>query len=590
MALALCCAHLQGQNVEGQIIASEFGQFIVPATTTGSFQFPPASCQVSGGGKNFAAFTAGVPVKIVDASPSLIEIDTPSSVYINTCVINMATSYTHVPPFYLTSGTGGLQEAIINGPTKQGGANTVILNADWYTQVQPGNPATVIASVHGNSTIGLVDITKTPYNWYQWNGTQYVLVTIGGGLVNSVTATLPLQSSGGANPNISCPSGCTPAYGWVNGLASTQLSTDTLITLQNSVTGYPALNTFYIGNEWETCTAVNTGTNQLTGCARGVSLTTPASHSLVGDTVLSVDVPFGNGTQFPAGGVFGAPTSSIIPQILGVNCGTPAPYNDSGALTAFQVNCGSSATWIDTAGRIHQAALNNIFNFFSPFYVGNLANDTVDNIGQPLPVTNSTLLAQTNGQYQFAQPIGMSNGIVGDVIARPISNIPAPTLNGLTGGSCSITYELVGTDADGETIPGATATATGLDFPGPGIVDIQAPLAAGMVSMDVYRTAVSACGSIVIGRFTTTATTQFPLFQDTGQTGDGTSPPGSNTSIAKSCVNGKAYCMLAGSGPTPPMACGSGTWGWDYKNVSATASPSEYHCYSGASSWTAGPY
>ena len=40
------------------------------------------------------------------------EVATPSSVYIAACSLNMATVYTHVPPFYLTSGTGGLQEAI----------------------------------------------------------------------------------------------------------------------------------------------------------------------------------------------------------------------------------------------------------------------------------------------------------------------------------------------------------------------------------------------------------------------------------------------------------------------------------------------
>lgn len=37
-----------------------------------------------------------------------------------------STVCTHVPPFYLTSGTGGLQEAITNGPVKGGGPNTII--------------------------------------------------------------------------------------------------------------------------------------------------------------------------------------------------------------------------------------------------------------------------------------------------------------------------------------------------------------------------------------------------------------------------------------------------------------------------------
>jgi hypothetical protein len=46
------------QNIEGQTIASQFGEFQVPGQTIGSFQFPAATCQVSGGNKNFDAFAA----------------------------------------------------------------------------------------------------------------------------------------------------------------------------------------------------------------------------------------------------------------------------------------------------------------------------------------------------------------------------------------------------------------------------------------------------------------------------------------------------------------------------------------------------
>jgi hypothetical protein len=197
--LAFLSLTSQAQNIEGQIIAAQFGQFQVPGQTTGSFQFPPDTCQVSGGGKNFAAFATGRPVKIVDANPAHTEIATPSSVFINGCTLNMATTYTHVPPYYLTSGTGGLQEAITNGPSKGGGPNTIILNADWYAQVAPGNPGTVISSVTGNTNVGLVDVTTTPYNWYQWNGTQYVAVTSGGG--GGLTPVLSTYSTIGLAPN-----------------------------------------------------------------------------------------------------------------------------------------------------------------------------------------------------------------------------------------------------------------------------------------------------------------------------------------------------------------------------------------------------
>ena len=176
MALALvpCFTYIQGQNA-GQIIASQYGEFKVTGSTSGGFSFPPATCQVSAGGRNFAAFSTGTPIKIVDSNPNLTEVATPSSVYIGACSVNMATVYNHVPPFYLTSGTGGLQEAITANQTNNG-PNTIVLDAEWYRLIAPGNAVSVIASVHGIPDLGLEDITTTPYTSYQWNGSQYTVV------------------------------------------------------------------------------------------------------------------------------------------------------------------------------------------------------------------------------------------------------------------------------------------------------------------------------------------------------------------------------------------------------------------------------
>ena len=170
----------QGQNA-GQIIASNYGQYQVSGSNTGGFAFPPDTCQVSAEGKNFAAFRAGVPVKIVDGNPNLTEIATPTAVYIGACSVVMATAYTHSPPYYLTSGTGGLQEAITANQTSNG-ANTIVLNAAWYQLIAPGNAANILASVQGISSLGLEDVTTIPFTFYQWNGTQYAVVPIGGGV------------------------------------------------------------------------------------------------------------------------------------------------------------------------------------------------------------------------------------------------------------------------------------------------------------------------------------------------------------------------------------------------------------------------
>src|SRR5271156_3898031 len=154
------CGH--AQNVEGQIVASQFGEFKVQNEGNG-FAFDPANCNISGGGKNFPAFTAGTPIKIVDSNPAQIETVTPVRATITSS--------------YLTSGTGCLQEAITNSRALAGGPNTILLNAEWYQLTSPANPATVIASVTGGSGFGLVDVTTTPYSYYQWNGSQFVAVS-----------------------------------------------------------------------------------------------------------------------------------------------------------------------------------------------------------------------------------------------------------------------------------------------------------------------------------------------------------------------------------------------------------------------------
>ena len=81
LAMIPCFAPVRGQNT-GQIIAAQYGEFRVSGLTAGGFSFPPATCQVSAGGRNFSAFSAGAPIKIVDSNPNLTEIALPTSVYV----------------------------------------------------------------------------------------------------------------------------------------------------------------------------------------------------------------------------------------------------------------------------------------------------------------------------------------------------------------------------------------------------------------------------------------------------------------------------------------------------------------------------
>jgi hypothetical protein len=192
VAIVVCLPHAQAQSA-GQIIAAQYGEFRVTGSTIGGFSFPPATCQVSGGGQNFAAFSVGTPIKIVDGNPNLTEVATPTSVYINACSVNMTTAHPHVPPFFLTSGTGGLQEAI-NANQTTNGPNTILLNAEWYQLIAPGNAVSVIASVKGIPDLGLEDITTTPYTFYQWNGSQYAVIAAASGNYNQGAAGAVTQT------------------------------------------------------------------------------------------------------------------------------------------------------------------------------------------------------------------------------------------------------------------------------------------------------------------------------------------------------------------------------------------------------------
>ena len=140
------------------------------------------------GASFFFAFSAGTAIQIVDANPSLTETVTPTAIVNSnvTCSISIAPVNDHQVPFYLTSATGGLQEALSQNMTTPA-TNTVVLDSAWYQLAGTANAATVIATVKGGNQLNLVDVTTTPYNWYHWNGTQYALVPLGGSAGNLST-------------------------------------------------------------------------------------------------------------------------------------------------------------------------------------------------------------------------------------------------------------------------------------------------------------------------------------------------------------------------------------------------------------------
>lgn len=200
MMVALVCSPMQAQNIEQQIVASQYGQWKVPGLTPDTYAFPPTSCQVQGGASYFYAFNTNAPARIVDGNPALSETVTPSNtVHTNQdCSISIAPVNEHQLPFYLTSATGGLQEALNQNLTTPA-TNMVILDSAWHQLVtaEAAVPATVIATVKGGVSLNLVDVTTTPYNFYAWNTSdlRYELVPYGSGgsgalgtIVNDVLA------------------------------------------------------------------------------------------------------------------------------------------------------------------------------------------------------------------------------------------------------------------------------------------------------------------------------------------------------------------------------------------------------------------
>jgi hypothetical protein len=118
------------------------------------------------------------PVFIQDANPLLNEIVTPTAATNRqtSCGFAATTANTHVS-FTLQSGTAGLQEAITS-QQQNGPVFDVVLDKYWYQLVaafpSTTTPQSIIGSVKGSANVAIVDTSVAPWQFYEWNGTQYV--------------------------------------------------------------------------------------------------------------------------------------------------------------------------------------------------------------------------------------------------------------------------------------------------------------------------------------------------------------------------------------------------------------------------------
>jgi hypothetical protein len=185
--VALCAAPVadaqQGQSyLQRWLFASDFGQYSIHSQTSGTYSWNPGSiCQIGavGTAPQFFAFATTEPVEVIDqVNPALNEIVTPSSVTNTNASCGFAASLanTHYG-FYVTSGTGGLQEAV-NSVSSTAPYKTMIwIDRNWYALANalpsPTTPASILAALTGNANAVVIDNTTQPFTFYTYNGTGY---------------------------------------------------------------------------------------------------------------------------------------------------------------------------------------------------------------------------------------------------------------------------------------------------------------------------------------------------------------------------------------------------------------------------------
>lgn len=303
LTILFCCTQIQAQNIEGQIVASQYGTWKIQGYSPNTYSFSPSSCNAAGPNGQLA-FTVGTPIRIVDGNPNLSETVTPTVVTTNnqTCAVSIAPVNAHSLPFYLTSATGGLQEAI-NQNLTQPATNTIILSNEWYQLVSAagGSTVSVIAAAAGSISLGLSDVTQTPTQFYIWSGGHYTAVSFGGGGV----CPAGVCNSNGLSYGASYQVGTAPnALLQLNGSAQLPAVSAALLTnfptLNQSTTGNAGSATVLAGASalpnGTTCTTQSPGDNTLK-CAT-TAFVQAAVSSAGGGSVTNFTFPANLGALF----------------------------------------------------------------------------------------------------------------------------------------------------------------------------------------------------------------------------------------------------------------------------------------------------
>lgn len=173
MAMMLLSGHLAfSQTTFNTNIASNWNNWRVQGSQNllagSNPNVPFSACLVQGDNQHLIpAFTAGVPIKIVDpGNPSIDEVITPTNIIPGAnCTATLAPTNAHPVPYYIVSGTFGLQEAVTYS-SPSAGLNVTNLNYNWH--LAGGGAATIFATT-GNINMAFVDVSVAPNVTYRWN-------------------------------------------------------------------------------------------------------------------------------------------------------------------------------------------------------------------------------------------------------------------------------------------------------------------------------------------------------------------------------------------------------------------------------------
>jgi hypothetical protein len=219
----------QAQTLTKAGIATQFNQWKALGTTNlvagANTLVPIASCAISAGSVNTYALAASTPIKINDpGNPAIDEIITPTVVVQGgACTATFTTTNAHPAPWYITSGTFGLQEAI-NATVATGVMNTVVIDSAWFNA---GGTAKTIYGAAGSPYVSLLATSLTPYPTYRWNGTNYIPT------YSLLGIALPATGAGaaaGSSPTVTTSTGSSGNIWTANVTSGTATTTGTLFT------------------------------------------------------------------------------------------------------------------------------------------------------------------------------------------------------------------------------------------------------------------------------------------------------------------------------------------------------------------------